>query len=559
MREAATFTLGRSGDKRAVAAAAQGARRSPRRRCRRSRASGSRRSTIRASAPALIGGARRRAQATTPRAPRARTRSARAGSTAGSLPLLAALDDNRGEAQRLAAWALGQHRRRKALGPLIRAYFAAPAAARRRARVGDRPRQTAPAGRAPAATPPSIPMRSDKYDDRTRCAACPARCRDRRPAPRLVVDHADDIAKALDAALGEHRDVVVSRARAISTARRRSSALGALSPAAAGAATSVAADRSRRSPPSARRWPATVVAPCQRDRDPKVRALAVVGASPSSTPRAETRRCQRLDDEPVHGPRSAMRVDAVLPSGAGGRGRRAARRRPSAPAARPARRSRARPRRRKPLGRLGGLRPTPTRADRRARRRATASSAKPWRSRSASRRRTEAVEALDRRQPRPTSRRGAAAAARRARSSAWLRPSGAVSLRSLTPTFRNGVRLHRRDGRGPGLRRVQRVDPDRSAAMCVALREWMSARSRSTRRLQPMAAPACHRAARRCDGRRASATRPRLQHRAPSRVSPERGCAVPASDTASATPAARADARRPSSRLRVARVRRQAK
>ena len=38
--------------------------------------------------------------------------------------LLAALADNRGEAQRLAAWSLGQLAEPKALGPLVRAYFA---------------------------------------------------------------------------------------------------------------------------------------------------------------------------------------------------------------------------------------------------------------------------------------------------------------------------------------------------------------------------------------------------------------------------------------------------
>ena len=46
------------------------------------------------------------------------------GDARGVPALLAALDDNRGEAQRLAAWALGQLADRKALGPLVRAYFA---------------------------------------------------------------------------------------------------------------------------------------------------------------------------------------------------------------------------------------------------------------------------------------------------------------------------------------------------------------------------------------------------------------------------------------------------
>jgi len=49
---------------------------------------------------------------------------ARRAGGAGTQALLAALTDNRGEAQRLAAWGLGQVGDPKTLGPLIRAYFA---------------------------------------------------------------------------------------------------------------------------------------------------------------------------------------------------------------------------------------------------------------------------------------------------------------------------------------------------------------------------------------------------------------------------------------------------
>src|SRR5262249_14730522 len=44
--------------------------------------------------------------------------------TSGVPALLTALSDNRGEAERLAAWALGQMGDPKTLGALIRAYFA---------------------------------------------------------------------------------------------------------------------------------------------------------------------------------------------------------------------------------------------------------------------------------------------------------------------------------------------------------------------------------------------------------------------------------------------------
>jgi tetratricopeptide (TPR) repeat protein len=119
MREAAAYTLGRTADRRAVPALVK--------------ALADRRGSVQTVAclalgqiddarvaPALIGvlADARREDAT--RAACAYSLGARK-LTSGVPALLAALTDNRGEAQRLAAWALGQLADAKALGPLIRA------------------------------------------------------------------------------------------------------------------------------------------------------------------------------------------------------------------------------------------------------------------------------------------------------------------------------------------------------------------------------------------------------------------------------------------------------
>ena len=123
MREAATFTLGRSGDKRAVPPLIKALddRRETRAGARVPRPRADRR-------PARRPRADRRAQRCEQAVDAVRAACAYAIGArklaAGVPALLAALDDNRGETQRLAAWALGQLGEPKALGPLIRAYFA---------------------------------------------------------------------------------------------------------------------------------------------------------------------------------------------------------------------------------------------------------------------------------------------------------------------------------------------------------------------------------------------------------------------------------------------------
>jgi tetratricopeptide (TPR) repeat protein len=208
MREAATFTLGRSGDRRAVPALLK--------------ALGDTRPSVQTLACLGLAqiedgriGAALVSSLTDARKPDA-TRAACAyaigarKSAAGTQALLAALTDNRGEAQRLAAWGLGQIGDPKTLGPLIRAYFA------RAGRASDELvwaiGRVSGAGLAPAPLGAlgDYPLSRGKYDPVAAVAALPGNLPKPNAQSKLVVDHADDIAKGLTEALAEHRDVVVS-------------------------------------------------------------------------------------------------------------------------------------------------------------------------------------------------------------------------------------------------------------------------------------------------------------------------------------------------------------
>jgi hypothetical protein len=124
MREAATFTLGRSGDKRAVPPLLKVLGERPERVREQVLAClGLAQIDDGRVGPALIGALKDASKVDAVRAGCAYAIGARK-IQAGVPALLAALEDNRGETQRLAAWALGQLGEQKALGPLIRAYFA---------------------------------------------------------------------------------------------------------------------------------------------------------------------------------------------------------------------------------------------------------------------------------------------------------------------------------------------------------------------------------------------------------------------------------------------------
>src|SRR6185503_6615843 len=220
MREAATFTLGRSGDKRAVAPLLK--------------ALDDRRPSVQALAclglaqvdDARIGPALVKTLSDARRHDGVRGACAYAIGArriaSGVAALLESIADNRGEAQRLAAWALGQIGDGRALGPLIRAYFARAGrsddelvwAIGRTSGAGLTPAQLAGLG--------EFPLRGGKYNLDEAIALIPGPLPKPVANSRLVVDHAEDIARGLSDALAEHRR---DRRRARGPRRRARAAL----------------------------------------------------------------------------------------------------------------------------------------------------------------------------------------------------------------------------------------------------------------------------------------------------------------------------------------------
>jgi hypothetical protein len=266
MREAATFTLGRSGDRRAAAPLIK--------------ALADRLDSVRVLAclglaqiddprvgPALVATLKDGTQKDLTRAACAYAIGARKYA-AGAPALLAALDDNRAETQRLAAWALGQLGEPKALGPLVRAYFA---------RAGQGADElvwaigrTSGAGLAPAggADLGNYPMHAGKYYPEDAIADLPGALPHSPTAQKLVADHATEIAAGLTEALAEHRDVVVS-VLADLDAMPDHLALGALGP------PSPLDPRTATALDTIAKTIEPGVAAHLGDDDPKVRALAV--------------------------------------------------------------------------------------------------------------------------------------------------------------------------------------------------------------------------------------------------------------------------------------------
>jgi HEAT repeat protein len=208
MKEAATFTLGRSGDRKAVPALVNALNATPRSvqtlACLGLAQIDDTRSTT--AVVAALNDARKLDAA---RAACAYALGARRAAT-GVPALLDALIDNRGETQRLAAWALGQIGDPKTLGPLIRAYFARAGRASDElvwaiGRVSGAALQPSPLG--PLG---DYPLSRGKYDPAAAVALLPGELATPPAFGKLVVDHADDIAKGLTDALAEHRDVVVA-------------------------------------------------------------------------------------------------------------------------------------------------------------------------------------------------------------------------------------------------------------------------------------------------------------------------------------------------------------
>ncbi|HEU4614021.1 MAG TPA: HEAT repeat domain-containing protein, partial [Kofleriaceae bacterium] len=305
MREAATFTLGRSGDRRAVPALLQ-ALRDRREREQVLACLGLAQIDDARVGPALIAAVQDASKIDAVRAACAYAIGARRVSAAVPA-LLAALDDNRGETQRLAAWALGQLAEPKAVGPLIRAYFA---------RAGQSADELVWAiGRvsggglapAPLASFGEYPMRAGKYNHTEALRALPGSLPHPAPPSKLVVDHAKDIAAGLTEALAEHRDVVVSVLADLDSEPERLG-LGALTPTGNDAKTKAAlAQIAAAIEPQ--------VAAQLTSEDPKVRALAVsvlAKLDGGKTHRAESAIGKALTDPADQVRASAMESIAIL-------------------------------------------------------------------------------------------------------------------------------------------------------------------------------------------------------------------------------------------------------
>jgi tetratricopeptide (TPR) repeat protein len=221
--------------------------------------------------------------------------------------LLGALADNRGEAQRLAAWSLGQIGDARALGPLLRAYFA------RAGHGGDELvwaiGRTSGAGLTPAGLSglAEFPLRGGKYNLDEAIAMVPGDLPRPVANARLIIDHAGDIARGLADALAEHRDVIVAVLEDLDAAPAQLS-LGQLAPTAAGDARLEAALGQ-----IAQAILPGVTSQLTSD-DPKVRALAisVLAKIDAGAPATDAAIGRALGDaaEQVRG--SAMTAIAVI-------------------------------------------------------------------------------------------------------------------------------------------------------------------------------------------------------------------------------------------------------
>jgi len=302
IREAATFTLGRSGDRRAVAPLLK--------------VTTDRLASIRVLAclglaqiddprvgPALVAIVKDATQSDLVRSACAYGIGARKYA-AGSAALLASLDDNRAETQRLAAWSLGQLAEPKALGPLVRAYFARAGqsadelvwAIARTSGGGAAPAQPADLG--------NYPMHSGKFFPDDAIADLPGPLPHVTASGKLVADHASDISAGLTEALAEHRDVVVSVLADLDASPDRL-ALGALTPTTLDPKTIAALD-------SIAKAIEPGVTSHLADDDPKVRALAVSVIAKLDSKQAGTLVAKALTDPAEQVRASAMMSVAIL-------------------------------------------------------------------------------------------------------------------------------------------------------------------------------------------------------------------------------------------------------
>ncbi len=280
MREAATFTLGRTGDRRALPYLVKAL--DDRRESVQALGCLGFAQVIDAKAAAVaigVAGDGRRNDAVRAACAYALGVQRVAGATTA---LSTAVNDNRGSASRVAAWALGQLGDDKATPALIRAY--ASRAQQDGAELLWAIGRTSGAGLSPSAAADlrEYPVRSERFDPVARAASLPG------PLPvlpipeKLLVSYEKELGDALSAALGEHRDVALTALGDLNASDRRIT-FGGLAP----------ATLSDRALAAAERLGARLVPALERlltREDSETRALAILSlakAAPPSAPALE--------------------------------------------------------------------------------------------------------------------------------------------------------------------------------------------------------------------------------------------------------------------------------
>ncbi len=302
MREAAVFTLGRTKDKRAVPAlvAALDDRRESVQALACMGLASVEDKDANAAVIALVGDGKRHDLARASCAWALGMKASSSLGTAGKEALLTALADNHGEAQRAAAWALGQIGDQTALPDVIRAYFMRD----------DSGRDTLAwavahlAGSAPEA-PSTVdltdyPLRNSKFHTATAVARLPGDLPSIGDGTAIVVSHETAIAEGIQSALSQHRDMVVAMLDDLD-GRADGLALGDLVPGKPSAALET----------SLAKIGQTIVEDVRAhlgDRDPKVRALSISVLAKIGGTGVDAAIKTGLDDEAATVRQAAMRA-----------------------------------------------------------------------------------------------------------------------------------------------------------------------------------------------------------------------------------------------------------
>ncbi|MEZ4360007.1 MAG: HEAT repeat domain-containing protein [Kofleriaceae bacterium] len=218
-----------------------------------------------------------------------------------STALAQAVNDNRGQASRLAAWALGQLGDERAVVALIRGYLG-------RAQQDDAVLRWALARTTSAGLSPSpatdfreYPMRADRFDPVARVEALPGELPSLPLPEKLLLAYERPLGDALIATLSEHRDVALTVLGDLNAGERRIG-VGALTPGAPSARAAAALERV-----GVRLLPALERLTTREDSETRAAAiLALAKAAPTTSP-ALTNRLGAL----VHDGSALVRASAL--------------------------------------------------------------------------------------------------------------------------------------------------------------------------------------------------------------------------------------------------------